>query len=405
MLLNVHDHRRAARARLPRFVYDYVEGGAEDETCLRRNGEDLAALHLLPTCLCDTSRVDTSIEVFGKRWQAPFAIAPIGLCGLLRPGGDVFMARAAAEAGVPHILSTACNSRIEALAPSAEAGLQWMQLYVMSERSIAEQIVRRAKRAGFGALMLTVDVPVSGARERDLRNHFKLPFRPTPAIAFDVLRHPAWLWRLMREGGPTFVNMSEDETPGSAQVQAALLAREMDRRLDWASLAWLRRLWDGPLVLKGLLHPDDARRALSAGVDAIVVSNHGGRQLDAAPSAISALPAMLDAVGARLPVFVDGGFRRGGDVAKALALGARGVLLGRPPLYGLASGGQAGVAAVLQLLRQELERSMTLLGASTIADIGPHHLMGHAPRTITPRTSKTQGDTPWPRSSTSPMYR
>ena len=204
MLLNIHDYRRLAQRRLPRFVYEYLDGGAEDEQCLRRNGEDLARLQLLPTCLRDTRSIDTTIEVFGQRWGAPFGLAPIGLCGLVRPGGDRMMAQAAAAAGVPHILSTASNTRLEALHDGAVPALQWMQLYVMSERSIAEQIVRRAKAAGFGALVLTVDVPVSGARERDARNHFRLPFRPTPRLALDVLRHPGWLWRLGRGGAPSF---------------------------------------------------------------------------------------------------------------------------------------------------------------------------------------------------------
>jgi (S)-mandelate dehydrogenase len=375
MLLNIQDYRRQAQRRLPRFVFDYIDGGAEDERCLQRNGSDLAAIHLLPTCLRDTHAIDTSTEVFGRRWQAPFAVAPIGLCGLVRPGGDIMMAQAAAAAGVPFILSTASNTRLEDLRQTSAPWLQWMQVYVMSERSIAEQIVRRAKAAKFGALVLTVDVPVSGARERDWRNHFKLPFRPTPAIALDLLRHPGWLWRVLRQGAPSFVNMSEENTAGSAEVQAALLAREMDRRLDWDSLRWLRGLWDGPLLLKGLLHPADARRAVAHGVDGVIVSNHGGRQLDVAPSSIAALPGIVDAVAGRLPIFVDGGFRRGSDVVKALALGAKGVLLGRPPVYGLASNGQQGTAAVLGLLREELERSMTLLGTACISDIGRHHLM------------------------------
>lgn len=348
MLLNIQDYRRQAQRQLPRFVFDYIDGGAEDEQCLHRNASDLSRIHLLPTCLRDTRVIDTTVNIFGQRWQAPFAIAPIGLCGLVRPGGDKMMAEAAADAGIPYIMSTASNSRIEDVRQKQAPWLQWMQLYVMSERSMAEQIVRRAKAAGFGALVLTVDVPVSGARERDGRNHFKLPFRPTPATALNILRHPGWLWRLMTQGAPNFVNMSEDNGGGSAQAQAALLAREMDRSFDWDSLRWLRRLWDGPLLLKGLLHPEDAKRALNHGVDAIIVSNHGGRQLDAAPSSIAALPGIVDVVAGRMPVLVDGGFRRGSDLTKALALSASAVLLGRPPVYGLASNGQQGTAAVLE---------------------------------------------------------
>ncbi|MES2246452.1 MAG: alpha-hydroxy acid oxidase [Pseudomonadota bacterium] len=379
MLLNIQDYRLQAQRKLPRFVFEFLEGGAEDEQCLRRNVDDLARLRLLPTCLRDTHAVDTSVDIFGQRWQAPFGIAPIGLAGLIRPDGDRQMARAAAAVGVPHVLSTASNSRIEDMQRIAAPALQWMQLYVMSERSIAEQIVRRARSAGFGALVLAVDVPVSGHRERDTRNRFRLPFHPTPAIALDILRRPRWLWRLLTQGTPSFVNMSEGESAGSTQVQAALLAREMDRRLDWDSLRWLRRLWDGPLLLKGVLHPADAQRALAHGVDGLIVSNHGGRQFDAAPSGIAALPAVLDAVGGRMPVLVDGGFRRGSDVLKALALGARAVLVGRAPVYGLASSGEQGVTAVLTLLRQEVERNMVLLGASSVTDVGNHHLAAMTP--------------------------
>lgn len=375
MLITTQDYRRAAQRALPRFVFDFVEGGAEDETCLARNAHDLARLCLLPNCLRDTHNVDTSVEVFGQRWRAPFGIAPIGLAGLVRPEGDRLMAQAAATAGVPYVLSTASNARIEALPPTTQPALRWLQLYVMADHRIAEQIVRRAQAARFGALVLTVDVPTSGQRERDLRHRFTLPFRATPRMAWDVLRHPGWLMRLLRHGAPRFVNLSEDAGRGSAQAQAAMLARAMDRKLDWGSLYWLRRLWTGPLLLKGVLHPQDAQRAREHGVDGLIVSNHGGRQFDAAPSAIAALPAVLDAAATKIPVFVDGGFRRGSDIAKALALGARGVLLGRAPVYGLAADGEQGVASVLAILRHELERSMVLLGSSTVADIGRHHLM------------------------------
>jgi len=322
---------------------------------------------LTPRVLRDTAAVDTSVEVFGRRWKHPIAIAPMGLNGLIRPQGDVHIARAAQRHGIPFIQSTASNARLEAVAK--EAAPPWLQLYVMGDRGMAEQLVRRAARAGSEALVLTVDVPVSGYRERDERNGFRLPFKPTLGTALEMLTHPAWLLRAALAGAPEFVNLSETEGKGSAQVQAALLNRTMDRSMVWDSLQWLRSLWSGPLLLKGVLHPDDAAIALRHGVDGLIVSNHGGRQMDAAPAAITALPPVLDAVGGQVPVLVDSGFRSGTDIAKALALGAQGVLIGRPALYGLAVDGEKGVSAVLELLARELTRTMTLLGAAQVSDL------------------------------------
>ncbi|MFM9925950.1 alpha-hydroxy acid oxidase [Variovorax sp. H27-G14] len=375
-LLNVEDYRRRARRVLPRLVFDYVDGGAEDERCLRRNRDALEALPLIPECLRDTSAMDIGIDLFGRRWNAPFAIAPIGLAGLVRPGADAMLASAAQAARVPFILSTASNTRIEDVRAAAPDATLWMQLYVMGERAIAERIVRRARAAGFQALMLTVDVPVSGLRERDLRHGFRVPMRLTPSTVFDMARHPGWLLRLARTGMPTFANLlpEDDEAPVSAQTQAALLSRTMDRTLNWDSIGWLRKLWDGPLLIKGLLGAEDAKRAVQHGADGIVVSNHGGRQLDAAPASVSALPAIVDAVGGRMPVLVDGGIRRGSDVVKALALGAQAVLLGRAPVYGVACDGMQGALSVLQLMAQETERTMTLMGASRVRELGPRHV-------------------------------
>ncbi|WP_418117395.1 alpha-hydroxy acid oxidase [Variovorax sp. 350MFTsu5.1] len=382
-LLNVEDYRRRARSALPRLVFDYIDGGAEDERCMQRNRDALEALPLIPECLRDTSKVDIGIELFGRRWRAPFGIAPIGLAGLVRPRADALLAAAAQAAGVPFVLSTASNTRIEDVRNAAPDAALWMQLYVMGERAIAERIVRHARNAGFEALVLTVDVPVSGLRERDLRHGFRVPMRLTPGTVLDMARHPAWLLRQAGGGMPQFANLlpdEEDSAPVSAQTQAALLSRAMDRTLTWDSLGWLRRLWDGPLLVKGLLGAEDARRALRHGADGIVVSNHGGRQLDAAPATIAALPAMLDAVGGRIPVLLDSGMRRGSDIVKALALGASAALVGRAPVYGLACGGEQGALSVLQLLAQETERTMTLLGASRVGELGRRHVEMHAPR-------------------------
>lgn len=367
MKLNISDYRRSAKNRLPRFVFDYIDGAAEDESCARRNRSDFERVPLVPRMLRDLARVDSSIELFGDTWRQPFGIAPTGFNGFVHPQGDAMLARAAAASGIPFVLSTASNMRLEAV--RQPNGLEWFQLYVLSERSVAEQMVRRAKKAGYRALVLTVDVPVSGMRERDVRNGFRLPFRPGPAMLFDLCRHPRWLARQIAVGGPGFVNLVEQEGPVPAAVGAATLTRDMDRSLTWESLAWLRRLWDAPLLVKGLLHPDDARFALAQGVDGIIVSNHGGRQLDAAPSSIGALPTIVDAVADRIPVLLDSGIRRGSDVAKALALGARAVLVGRATLYGLASGGEAGARSVIDLLATEFARVLTLCGVASAASL------------------------------------
>jgi (S)-mandelate dehydrogenase len=369
MLLNADDWRREARRRLPRFVFDYVDGAADDGLCLRRNRTDLDAITLRPCVLRDTSTIDPGVEIFGQRWAMPVAVAPTGLNGLIRPGGDGLLASAAAGAGIPFTLSTASNVPLEQLRAGAAEGEQWMQLYVM-HRQMAERIVRRAAAAGYRALVLTVDVPISGNRELDLRNGFRLPFRPTPRLAWDVASHPRWALRFARHGAPDFANLRPDEgEPTSAALQAALLARAMDRTLAWEHLAWLRELWKGPLLLKGILHAEDAQRAIDHGADGVIVSNHGGRQLDAAPSAIGALPAVVSAVAGRIPVFMDGGVRRGADVAKALALGAAAVFVGRPLLYALAAGGREGASAWLQSLRDDLVRTMVLLGARRAAEL------------------------------------
>ncbi|MCR5867944.1 alpha-hydroxy acid oxidase [Aquincola sp. J276] len=369
MLLNAEDFRREARRLLPRFVFDYVDGAADDGCCLRRNARDLDAVTLTPRVLRDTSRIDTAVEVFGTKWSSPYGIAPTGLNGLVRPRGDVMLARAAARAGIPFALSTASNMRLEDVRAAAPESIQWMQLYVM-HKEMAARIVQRAQRAGYQALVLTVDVPVSGNRELDVRNGFRVPFKPTAKLGWDLVTHPRWSMRAAISGPPDFANLVADgEDGGSASMQAALLARAMDRTLVWETLAWLREFWRGPLLLKGLLHADDARLAIDHGVDGLIVSNHGGRQLDAAPSAISALPSVVAAVAGRVPVFMDSGVRRGTHVAKAISLGATAVLLGRPLLYGLAARGEAGVDAVLKLFADEFMRTMALLGASSIADL------------------------------------
>lgn len=374
MLLNIQDYRVAARKSLPKFVFDYIDGGADRELCLSSNSRAISEVKLLPSCLSNVSEIDTSVEIFGKQWSMPVGIAPTGFNGLSRPNGDLMLAKAAGNAGVPFCLSTASNVRLESVADQNH-GSNWMQLYVMSDRSIAEQIMRRAARERYEALVLTVDVPVSGNRHKDIRNGFKLPFRPTIKTLFDLSIHPEWLLKFLFNGMPSFVNLAEDENSNSsAQLQAALLSRSMDKTLDWEQLKWIRSNWSGPLLLKGILNPKDAKLALNYGVDGVIVSNHGGRQLDASPATVQVLPQVVDQVAHSIPVLVDSGFYSGEDVVKALSIGAKAVLIGRPVLYGLASKGQQGVVEVLELFKTELIRTMTLLGASSIKDLNRENL-------------------------------
>ncbi len=363
----MEDYRIRARKVLPRFVFEFVDGGAEHETCLRANQDDFERIRLTPRVLRNTCAVDSTVEIYGSAWRLPFALAPTGLNGVVRPGGDGMLARAAAEMGVPFVLSTASNQRAEDVRAIAGGGEQWLQLYVMQDRRLAEQLVRRARAAGYRALVLTADVPVGGRRWRDVRNGFSMPFRITPRIAWDVARRPGWALRMLRGGPPRFVNLAEraDESL-SMEVQASLLARSMDRSLTWDSLRWLRSLWGGPLLLKGVLHREDAALAVRHGVDGLIVSNHGGRQLDAAPSSISVLPGIVDAVADRIPVFLDSGVRSGADIVRAQTLGARAVFIGRPALYGLACGGARGVVDVMRLLAEDYERTMILSGSAGV---------------------------------------
>jgi (S)-mandelate dehydrogenase len=366
----ISDYQEAARAHLPRFVFDYVDGGADDEICLSRNRRDLDAITLSPRVLRDTRRIDTNTEVFGVTWRYPFGVAPTGLNGLLWPRGDIALAAAAAAAGIPFTLSTAATSPLELIRQAAPAGNLWLQLYVLEERELCVRLARRAEDAGFRALVLTVDVPVSGYRTRDVQNGFVLPMRMSANLALDFLRHPRWMCKQLRSGTPTLANIADEKNADlSSRVGRAMLARKMDRSLTWRSLDWVRSIWHGPIVVKGILREDDALRAIDSGVDGIVVSNHGGRQFDASPSAISVLPRIANVVQSRIPVLMDGGVRSGTDIVRALALGARAVLVGRPLLYGLACSGQLGVEAVISILTGELERAMALLGAASLHEL------------------------------------
>ncbi len=366
----IADYQRLARRRLARIAFDYLEGGAEDGHTLRRNREAFERLTFQPRVMTDVTRVDTAVTVLGRPLALPAVVGPTGLNGLYLPRAEEVLAQAAHAAGLPFVLSTASTSLIEDVR-AATTGDLWLQLYVQHDHAIAEDVMRRAREASFTVLMVTVDTPVHGVRDHDVRNGFKLPLRPTPRLLADLLRHPRWCLRMLRQGGsPQLVNLArslgEHTRIGS---QAATLSRQMDTALDWTAIAWLRRHWPGPVVVKGILSVADAVQAAEHGADGIVLSNHGGRQLAYAPSPLEILPQVVDRVGHRLAVLMDGGIRRGSDIAKARALGAQAVLLGRAPLYGLASSGRHGVDDVLAILRREFEITLRLLGRCQAAGL------------------------------------
>ena len=370
MLPAIKDYRAQARRRLPRFAFDYLDGGAEDGRGLARNVAAYQQLIFSPRILRDVSTVDASTTLFGRAQSMPAVVGPTGLNGLYWPKAEETLALAAHAAGLPFAMSTASTSLLEDVR-AVTAGDLWLQLYVQQDRRIAQRMMQRAQALGFSTLMLTVDTMVHGKRDHDVRNRFKMPLRITPRLVMDVATHPRWCMRMLSQGGsPQLVNLAHSaDVPVSMQAQAALMSRQMDMSLDWDAIAWMRAHWRGPVLLKGVLSVADAQLARQYGVDGVVLSNHGGRQLESAPSPLEILPAVVDAVGDKLEVFVDGGIRRGDDIVKARALGAKAVLLGRAPLYGLAAAGPQGVADVLQILRDEFEVALRLLGVPLAAQL------------------------------------
>ena len=363
---SVGEARRLAARQLPRAVFDFVDGGAEDEVTLRRNEAAFAAVELLPTPLSGSTVRDQRLTLFGRELAMPLVVGPTGLAGLLWPDGELATARAAAAAGVPYCLSHGSTCTIEAITETG-ASPRWMQVFMFRDRGLTRSFTERAQGAGYDALVLTTDNQALGNRERDARNGFSIPPRLTARTLLGMAARPGWLWRMRGRRDLSFANYTD--AGGDLRTIAGRMAALLDPGASWTDVAWLRELWNGPLLLKGLLHPDEARRAVAMGIDGIIVSNHGGRQLDGAPASIDALPAVVAAVEGRIPVLVDGGVRRGVDIARALALGASACLIGRPHLWGLAVGGEAGVAAVLALYRRELDRVMALCGWDSLAAI------------------------------------
>ena len=366
MLPSVMEYRRRAQRRLPRLAFDYLEGGAEGGITLARNTAAYADLEFRPDVLVDVTDCRLDVTVLGAAAAMPAIVGPTGLNGLFWPEADVHLARAAHQAGLPFVLSTASTSLLENVR-AASSGELWLQLYVQRDRRIAEHLMDRAWQNGYTVLFLTVDVPVHGNRDHDKRNGFKLPLRPSRRLLWDLAAHPGWCWRMLRHGGPQLKNLAvSSNARENITEQASALSRQMDLALTWDDIAWLRRVWHGRIVIKGIQSLADARRAQAHGVDGIVLSNHGGRQLESAPCPLDTLPEVAAELGHTLEILVDGGVRRGSDVAKAVALGARAVLLGRAPLYGLASRGPRGASEVLAILRGELENTLRLLGRNRV---------------------------------------
>jgi (S)-mandelate dehydrogenase len=374
--LNIADLRDIARRRIPGFVFEYVESGAEDEATLRGNRAALERLQFMPETLIDCSARHLRTTILGRPAAAPLVIAPTGLNGLLHPDGDVLLARAAAKADIPYTLSTVSTTRLEDVAQRS-GGRLWMQLYVIKERAVARDIMQRAGAAGYEALVFTTDANVFGNREWDRRG-YRLPGKPTLRARLDVLRHPRWLWQvILRNGMPRFRNLEAFLPPNLTPMGAStVIPRLFDATICWDDIAWIREHWRGKLLIKGLVSPSDAERAAAVGLDGVVISNHGGRQLDYCVAPIDVLPQIVSAVGTRLPIIIDSGFRRGSDVVKALALGAQAVMLGRSTLYGLIAGGQPGVERALEIFTTEIDRVLGLLGCNTVAELAPRFVRG-----------------------------
>jgi (S)-mandelate dehydrogenase len=368
---NIVDLRRLAQRRLPRGVYEYVERGTEDEIGLAANRAAFAAARLLPRVARDVSRIDKRTTLFGREIAMPMAIAPTGSAGLIWHHGDVALARAAATARIPFTISSATTMNIEEIAVAG--GNLWFQLYLWADRALSHAAVERARAAGCEVLMVTVDIPVPPNREFNLRNGFGTPFRIGPKNLADLLAHPRWLAGVMGRyalggGMPRQANLPA-RLRTSVTKSAPIGAAFKGDNLTWEELRSLRARWPGIFLLKGVLRADDACRAVEIGADGVIVSNHGGRSLDGSLPAFTALPAIVDAIGDRATVLLDSGVQRGSDIVRALAAGAKAVLVGRAPLYGLAAGGEAGVARALDLLAQEFRTTMALTGSRSVAEV------------------------------------
>lgn len=371
---SIADLRDVARRRLPLAVFDFIDGGAEREITLARNSSEFNSIELLQRVFVDVGSRDTTTQILGRPALLPLIVAPTGLAALAWPRADVCIARAARTAGIPFVISTAASIRIEEIAAGAEGARLWFQAYLYRDRKLVTSLVERAERVGCEALVITIDTPTLGRRHRDTRNQFTVPLRPNARLIYDAIRCFGWTASIALNGVPRMQNFVDFGHGRAIEFLAALMTRNMNPSSTWEDLKWIRQVWPHKIVLKGIMSPLDAVLAADAGVDAVWVSNHGGRQLNSAPSTISMLPEIKRAVGDRVEMYFDGGIRSGSDLAKGLASGARAGAIGRPTLFGAAAAGERGAAHALDILTAELDRTLALIGCPKSADLSEAHL-------------------------------
>jgi L-lactate dehydrogenase (cytochrome) len=367
---NIDDLRLIAQRRLPGGIFDYIDGGAEDEVSLQRNRNAYQHYEFVPRILRDVSDIDTRTTFLGRTLPSPLVFSPTGFTRIAHSQGELAVARVAAAHQLPYCLSTLSTRSIEEVA-AVSNGPKWFQVYVWRDRALVHDMLTRAESLGYEAIMLTVDTAVLGRRERDVRRGFTLPPKLGPGTLIDGVRHPAWTWDFVRHDPITFANISgaAGRAVGTAVTLSDFISEQFDPALSWDDIAWFRERWKGHIILKGVQSADDAQRALEHGIDAVALSNHGGRQLDGAPAPIDLIAPVLDATHGALPIICDGGIRRGGDIVKALALGASVCTMGRSYLYGLGAAGEAGVERAFSMLDSEMQRTMALTGVRTISEI------------------------------------
>ncbi len=377
---NIEDLRRIAKRRLPGGVFDYIDGGAEDERALARSVEAFNEFDFRPRILRDVSQVDTSVDLFGRSLPVPLVLSPTGFTRIADSQGELAVAQAAARAGLPYSLSTLGTRSIEEVAAVSDGRL-WFQVYVWKDRGLVREMVERAADSGYEAICITVDLATLGKRERDVRRGFTLPPKIGPGTIIDGLVHPGWTADFVRADPILFANVSSraDGSDGSADgTEAVALAQfteeQLDPSLSWDDVEWFRSIWDGPILIKGVQDVDDARIASDLSIDAIALSNHGGRQLDSSPAPFDLIPRVREAIGDDMALLCDGGIRRGADVVKAVAMGATAAMTGRAYLYGLGAGGERGVDKALDILAAEVRRAMILIGATTTDELNPNCL-------------------------------